>query len=276
MELDGTIRSMNQRIHKLLGYDSNDVVGRNIQDLIVPESSGFNFEGELLLDRLKDLSEGRPRAEITLPFRTRAGGTLDLMVTLDFVRMGFPMVFGRAAPTKTGILSQYVLSSSRELEIGNEIQLIDEISKTITEEASRCLTEEERLGVSLGVRETLMNSIEHGNLGISFEEKSKALEEDRLFDLIKTRQQEPGYRDRKIRVGYAFNQDELSIRIEDQGEGFDAETMLKREIRGTPEARRMHGRGIRITRAMFDEIVYSGKGNQVFLRKLFRKETNGN
>ncbi|MCB1168805.1 MAG: PAS domain S-box protein [Leptospiraceae bacterium] len=269
MELDGTIRSMNQRIHGLLGYNADEVVGQNILDLLFSGSSQFNFEGELLLDRMKNMADGPGRIEMSLPFETRAGNLIELYVTLDYVSLGWPMVFGRAIPNQEDVLSQYVLSSSRELQIGNDIQLIDEISKSIAEEASRCLDEEERMGVTLGIREMLMNAIEHGNLGITFEEKSLALEEDRLFDLIRERQKEASIRQKRIRVGYTFNQKELSVHIEDEGQGFDTEKMLNRNIKDVVESRRMHGRGIRITKEMFDEIRYTGKGNRVILRKLF-------
>ncbi|MBI41373.1 MAG: hypothetical protein CMF59_17390 [Leptospiraceae bacterium] len=270
MELDGTIRSMNHRIKGLLGYEPDDIVGRNLLNFLGKDSGAFNFEGELLLDQLKSMTEARRRIEMTLPFITRGGNIIELNVFLDYVHLGWPIVFGRAAPMQHDVLSQFVLSASRELEIGNDIQLIDTISKSITETASRCLDEADRMGVTLGIRETLMNSIEHGNLGITFEEKARALEEDRYFDLVRHRLQDPAIRNKKIRVGFDYDQNRLIVRIADEGAGFDTEQMLSRNIHAEGERSRMHGRGIRITREMFDEIQYLGKGNQVELTKLFR------
>ncbi|HBS05691.1 MAG TPA: hypothetical protein DEA96_12045 [Leptospiraceae bacterium] len=275
MELDGTIRSMNHRIKSLLGYEPDDIVGKNLMDFLGKDSSAFNFEGELLLDRLKSMTEAKRRIEMTLPFQSRGGHIMELNVVLDYVHLGWPIVFGRASPMQHDVLSQYVLSASRELEIGNDIQLIDTISKSITETASRCLDEEDRMGVTLGIREVLMNSIEHGNLGITFEEKSKALEEDRYFDLVRHRLQDPSIRRKKIRVGFDFDQSHLSVRISDEGAGFDSNQMLERNIHTDQERKRMHGRGIRITSEMFDEVRYSGRGNHVELKKLFKFATRG-
>ncbi|MEQ8352546.1 MAG: PAS domain S-box protein [Leptospiraceae bacterium] len=270
MELDGTLRSMNHRVKSLLGYAPEDVVGKNIMDLLGKDSSAFNFEGRLLLDRLKNLTEDRRRIETDLPFLTRGGNTLELHITLDYVHLGWPIVFGRAAQIHHDVLSQYVISASRELELGNDIQLIDSISKSIAETASRCMDESDRMGVTLGIREMLINAIEHGNLGISFEEKSQALEEDRYFDLVRYRLQDPQVRKKRIRVGFDFNQNQLEVRITDEGRGFNTEEMLSRDIHSDQERKRMHGRGIRITREMFDEIRYDGKGSEVKLKKIFR------
>ncbi|MBU43254.1 MAG: hypothetical protein CMN76_08555 [Spirochaetaceae bacterium] len=273
MELDGTIRSMNQRIKSLLGFAPDEAVGKNIMDFLVTHLSSFNFEGELLLDRLKSMEEGKRRIQMNLAFMTRGGNQLELSVTLDFVRLGWPIVFGRAAPLQHDVLSQYVLSSSRELEIGNDVQLIDIISKDITEAASRSLEESERMGVTLGIREILMNAIEHGNLGITFEEKSRALEEDRLFDLMRHRLQDPEVQRKRIRVGYKFDRKELVVRVADEGRGFDSESMLRRQIRSESERKKLHGRGIQLTKELFDEINYLGRGNEVELIKRFEPDS---
>ncbi|MCB1165339.1 MAG: PAS domain S-box protein, partial [Leptospiraceae bacterium] len=267
MELDGTIRSMNQKVRSLLGYRPEDVVGKSIVDFLASDGTSLGFESTMLLERLDGLQKGKSRLDLRLAFATRGGSRLELDMTLDYVNLGFPMIFGRAAPAVQDVLSQYIVAEARHFEIGNDPQLVDPVSQSITEVAGKGLSEDERMGITLGIREVLMNAIEHGNLGISFEEKSRALEEDRFFDLIRERMNDASVRQRKVTIDYKFSPEELNVCVEDDGEGFDSNAMLNRDIHDEKERKRMHGRGIRITRALFDEIVYSEKGNRVNLRK---------
>ncbi|MBR4116276.1 MAG: response regulator [Bacteroidales bacterium] len=116
--------------------------------------------------------------------------------------------------------------------------------------------------IRLGLEELIYNAIEHGNLNISFLEKTNALECGNFEELINERQKDVKYKDKKVFI--SFNQcpeyDELYI--QDEGNGFDIGISIKEEL---------HGRGIRLSRFFFDEIEYKENGNIVRVRRYVPK-----
>lgn len=113
--------------------------------------------------------------------------------------------------------------------------------------------------------EMIMNAYEHGNLGISNEDKRKFLLEGKLENECKER--ETKYGKRGIKVNYLVKtQGEgkcLKFDIEDEGEGFDTK-IFKKLIFDTTS---VNGRGFKIAKKMVDAIYYSPKGNHVILHK---------
>lgn len=116
-------------------------------------------------------------------------------------------------------------------------------------------------GVVLGLAELLANAVEHGNLGITYQEKTRLLEEDSLLQEVERRLDHADYRDRRVVLEVERHGADLHYRIEDQGEGFDWRKYL--EI--SPErAFHTHGRGIAMSRKLcFDSLEFVGKGNEV-------------
>jgi CheY-like chemotaxis protein len=117
---------------------------------------------------------------------------------------------------------------------------------------------------SLGLLELFINAVEHGNLELSFDDKTRMLESGEWDAEINRRQQSAPYRDRSVRVRFECRDEEFELEVRDEGNGFDWEEYL--EI--NPDRILLpHGRGIAIAKAMsFDELTYLGKGNQVVAR----------
>ncbi|MEW9898275.1 response regulator [Chitinivorax sp. PXF-14] len=115
--------------------------------------------------------------------------------------------------------------------------------------------------VSLGLSELLINAVEHGNLGISYRDKSELLHAGRWRDEVDVRLTLPAYCARQVTVDVERSEQEIRITITDEGEGFDWAPFLE----FTPErAFDPHGRGISMARMLsFDRLQYQGKGNQV-------------
>jgi len=114
----------------------------------------------------------------------------------------------------------------------------------------------------LALQELLMNAIEHGNCGITYEEKAEWLDADRyIVDLIRQRCQDPAITKRRVIFEYAIGQASSSFLIADEGEGFN--------WRETPDGSddddllRRHGRGILMTRFATQNLTYNEKGNEV-------------
>jgi len=131
---------------------------------------------------------------------------------------------------------------------------------------STCLFENnERINVELGLVELITNAFEHGNLEIRFDEKIKALNENRLEELYQTRLSQPEYQNRSIEIDFVSDCQSCEWTIRDQGKGFKWKALPN----PTEEENilELGGRGIFITGFLFDEIEYSGNGNQVRVKK---------
>lgn len=115
----------------------------------------------------------------------------------------------------------------------------------------------------LGLSEILINAVEHGNLEIGYEEKSRLNEQGRLMEEIEHRLASEAYGGRQVEVEFENRSGRLCFTVRDEGKGFDWKPYM--DI--SPErALNSHGRGIALSRALsFDEIEYSGNGNTVKL-----------
>ena len=116
----------------------------------------------------------------------------------------------------------------------------------------------------MGLLELLLNAVEHGNLGIRYEEKTQLVLEDRWKNEVERRLELPQYRERQASVTYAKNARTLTLTIRDQGAGFDWRKYLEFD---TERAFDPNGRGIAMARMMgFDSMEYQGNGNQVVVK----------
>lgn len=109
------------------------------------------------------------------------------------------------------------------------------------------------------IAELLMNAIEHGNLGITYEEKGKLVEDDLWQAEVDRRLALPENANKNVVVRMKKADRNLQIEIEDQGTGFDFERYLRID-----ESRLFdnHGRGIAIAMTLL-KVQFLGTGNRV-------------
>lgn len=115
--------------------------------------------------------------------------------------------------------------------------------------------------VVLGLTELMINAVEHGNLCITYDDKTSLNEQGEWINEVNRRLDMPEYRDRVVSVGFARQQGEIRYLIRDEGDGFDWKEYL--EI--SPErAFDTHGRGIAMAKMIsFSSVEYLGNGNEV-------------
>jgi DNA-binding response OmpR family regulator len=111
----------------------------------------------------------------------------------------------------------------------------------------------------VGVLELLINGIEHGNLGITYEEKSKLLAERSYAAELERRLALEENRFKRVRATLTRIGDHLQILIADCGPGFDFRRYL---VFDQDRFLHPHGRGILLARAAV-EVEYFEPGNQV-------------
>lgn len=113
----------------------------------------------------------------------------------------------------------------------------------------------------LGLTELLVNGVEHGNLEISYAEKSSLLEEGRLDDEMTRRLALPENIGKRVCVSMERSETELEMTITDDGKGFDWHRYLALDDARADDS---HGRGIAMSRCIsFDRLEYQDPGNQV-------------
>ncbi len=119
---------------------------------------------------------------------------------------------------------------------------------------------EDRVNLQMALNELLTNAVEHGNLDISYSEKTDWLMRGGdMLEFIKQRSSEPKYKNRKIRINYSIHARASAFRITDDGDGFDWRKIIEKRAAESDT----HGRGIALSRSFVKKLEYNEKGNQV-------------
>jgi hypothetical protein len=126
------------------------------------------------------------------------------------------------------------------------------------------LTIERKYFFYLPLYELLINAMEHGNCGISYDEKSRFLERGGCAsDLIEEKCGDPAVASTTISLHYELHASFGRFVITDQGKGFDWRAVM-RTMPGK-DLLRLHGRGILIARETVRALRYNDRGNEVSL-----------
>jgi len=112
-----------------------------------------------------------------------------------------------------------------------------------------------------GLVELLVNAVEHGNLGISFNEKASLLKQGDWAGEVERRLGLPDYINKKVTVSLEITEDEIRFVIKDEGKGFDSDQYLRID---PDRACCTHGRGIAMANMLsFDRLEYMEEGSKV-------------
>ncbi len=134
----------------------------------------------------------------------------------------------------------------------------------------RSLREAELLSAHLGsavgdpakgaaLLELLINAVEHGNLEISYDDKSRLMAEGTLATEIQRRLEEPEYASRRVEVKVSQKAPGFEVLIRDEGQGFTPDQYFAVEESRLFDS---HGRGILFAKSAL-EVEYLGQGNEV-------------
>ncbi|MBF0355590.1 MAG: response regulator [Alphaproteobacteria bacterium] len=113
----------------------------------------------------------------------------------------------------------------------------------------------------MGLSELLMNAVEHGNLGISYQEKSDLIAKGAWIGEIERRLMLPENMRKTVEVVFTRMPEMVAVTIIDEGEGFDWRRYMEMDPSRVFET---HGRGIALARKTgFTAIEYQDRGNVV-------------
>lgn len=136
------------------------------------------------------------------------------------------------------------------------IRTVDEASQLASFIARACPNAEM---VVMGISELLINAIEHGNLGLSYAEKSSLKRDDCWRPEIDRRAALATNIEKEVKLQFQRDMHSITLRVIDQGNGFDWQSFLEID----PErAFDPNGRGIALARLLsFSTLIYEGGGN---------------
>ena len=113
----------------------------------------------------------------------------------------------------------------------------------------------------VGLTELLLNAVEHGNLGITYEEKSAMKDKDEWEREVERRLALPENHGKRVEVLFERTGADVRFTIRDAGSGFDFHRFLDID---PMRAFDTHGRGIAMARRLsFSTLDYRGAGNEV-------------
>jgi anti-sigma regulatory factor (Ser/Thr protein kinase) len=119
-----------------------------------------------------------------------------------------------------------------------------------------------KMHLQLALAELIVNAIEHGNCDISYDEKTKALDEGiSPIDLIEEKCKDPAINAKKVTFNWEIKPDSSVFIIQDEGKGFDVKAHLQKVA--NQDKYSLHGRGIMMAANLCHEIKYNTRGNQV-------------
>lgn len=111
---------------------------------------------------------------------------------------------------------------------------------------------------TVGLYVLMANAIEHGSLDFSVEEKAQGLASGNWARKLAQRMADPIYQARRVNVDFQRGERLISLLIQDDGDGIDAETA---EL-ANPLRAGHRGRGIRLAKSLgFAELTWLGIGN---------------
>ena len=136
------------------------------------------------------------------------------------------------------------------------IRTLEEAGELATLIAQACPNADAAL---FGISELLVNGVEHGNLGLSYEEKSQLALDNRWKSEVDRRSALPDNLGKRVRLSFRRESERITLRIADEGRGFAWRNYLELD---PDRACDPNGRGIALARMLsFSSIHYEGCGN---------------
>lgn len=268
----GVILTMNRASRRHLGRPPSRVIGRHFVDLLYLTGGPPDLVSQRTFwQSFEEVKQTEGRVEFRTHLCTAQNEPREMNVQLEYVHAEAGVfVYGKARALTADILAQYCRSEIRRYRLGNYLSIGEMLVHTMTSNLNRYCSRATAGEIRIGAKEILYNAIEHGNLAISYDEKTSATSTpggEAYFQLIVERQQDPLYSDRQISIAYSLNRDRVMFVIRDEGAGFDHEKMMQVRADGNV----YHGRGIAMAREIFDVVSYNEKGNAVVLVKRFAR-----
>ncbi|MCT8333098.1 ATP-binding protein [Leptospira sp. 85282-16] len=268
------IINANRALSKHMGFRLDDLRGKKITEFLYKgrdQSSDYNVL--YVNDKLTDLKMTGSIVNFKTEFEQKyVKEPKEMYCRLQYINFDETReVLVTMSSQSEDTIIQLIESEKVELSMNNYLRNAELVSQRITSQLAKYLSNIEQTEVRSSIREIIINAVEHGNLNISFDEKSKALLEGNYLEFLQKRQEDPRYSQKRVKIEYSFTSEFVAYRITDEGRGFDHKKHMEKTLEEMNEAHIQHGRGILMTKSVFDRIEYNDRGNQVSLIKYLNK-----
>ncbi|MBV6493589.1 MAG: hypothetical protein LDLANPLL_01612 [Turneriella sp.] len=265
-----TILNMNKASQSMLAFLPKEMLEKNLLSFIAdspyPQQTTSK---DILREQVSQLLlTGKPtRFRTRFIHKNREDG-VEVVLILQLSRFNQETeIMARAVEVEPEVMLQFLNLEKGDYTLDNDILHADIVSERIGDRIAPYYTSQQLNLLRTCIREILINAIEHGNLAVSFEEKTRIIEERDFMEFLRERQKDVKYTARRVHIEYTITHNQFTIQITDEGEGFDHKGFIKRAAEDDSLLLLEHGRGITMTQNAFDEVHFNEKGNQVTLVK---------
>ncbi len=170
--------------------------------------------------------------------------------------------------------AECIIQESKTLRLPTDNNLIYAAAYNVTSALHGLLPRQEIDAILLALTEALTNAVEHGNLGIGYEAKSEALQNNSYRRLLREKLRDPELARRTITLEFLLTPAEVWIRVTDEGSGFDWRNLP--DPHDPQNMVREHGRGLSIIGLFMDEMGFNEAGSQIWMAKMLKPDAMAN
>lgn len=163
-------------------------------------------------------------------------------------------------------IDRYITMKKVRMVLPTDINILPQVANRITEEVftTGVILPKQTYNFNLAIFESLTNALEHGNLGITYDEKTAHIIRGDYLEIVNEMCTQEPYRNRKIHVEYTVNGAGVRLHVEDEGRGFNVKSFLKKMKDRVNED--YHGRGIILIMKTMDRVTFNTRGNRITIQ----------
>jgi len=259
----------NSAIKTEFRLDPDNIAGLSFFDLLYSHEMEQSMFGILVKEKISDFLENKQPINFRALFMSSLNmEPKEMQVNLEYIKIqGRDEILGKMSNIISDTLLNCFIAEEQKYEIENYLIKAEEITQRITRNLKKYMQKHEIRMIQIALREVIINAIEHGNLNISFDEKTSAISAGQYFSLIRERQNLPENRGKKVLIEFSISSKSISYSITDEGDGFQYAEIMGSVISQVNSESIPHGRGLQMVKEIFDEISFNRKGNSVTLIK---------
>ncbi|MGQ9843695.1 MAG: ATP-binding protein [Spirochaetota bacterium] len=275
LDMFGKILSINPSLTTILKYSKEEIINQPFRMILYEKSFEDSIRlRDLLLSRFKEVFKGY-EAEIVLPCKVKHYSEIKsiafkLVPVLQDNKLQYVLVIGRIIQSDY-LTSNYLKQEYAEFIIDNNIRMVNLLSYRLTRNLESYLDRREIIRMQLGLQEAIINAIEHGNLEIDFETKSRLKKmEGNYWDHVIDICNKDNLEKRKVKVQYYLFSNYVQYIITDEGNGFNWKQYVATKPNGNL-IDNYHGVGLVMLQDIF-KVSFNEKGNEITLIKHFMEQ----
>ncbi|MEE2640772.1 MAG: response regulator [Planctomycetota bacterium] len=248
-------------------------IGEHLPDLVISDLKMPEMDGFQLVHQVKTRYPVIPVIIITsqgsedLALEALKGGAASYCpksrMARDLIAISKSILAVSLKQRKTEQVLSRITKSSLSFSLENDSTLIP---PTIEHLQSHMIgwDETERLRVGVALDESLLNAMHHGNLEVDSALRDEG-DGSGYRDEIEKRTSLDPYRDRKVKIDAEISEEEIVVRVEDEGPGFEPNRVP--DPTSAENLEKPSGRGLLLIRTFMTQVSHNESGNQITMVK---------